>query len=146
MQTDKTKDIFYLFIILIIILGFVCSCNPVKQVLRDNDKMIEVWEKGALSGWCANDSVFVNKSDTLINFDTLYALDLKVDTIFQNDIKTVVKHEVKTVVKTVTIKDTLKTIVVDNSRITKLQEIIEKQNVIIENRGGAGVRQPARLG
>ena len=67
------------------------------------------------------------------SFDTLYALDLKVDTIFQNDIKTVIKHEVKTVVKTVTIRDTLKTVVVDNSRIELLGNEIYKQNATIED-------------
>lgn len=132
-QTDKTKDVFYLYIIATLILTLLFSCNPVKQVLKDNDKMIEVWEKGALIGWCANDSVFINKSDTLINFDTLYALDLQVDTIFLNDVQTIVKKEVKTVTKTVTIRDTIKTVIVDNSRVELLGNQVLKQNGIIEN-------------
>jgi hypothetical protein len=133
MQTDKTKDVFYLYIIATLILTLLFSCNPVKQVLDDPKKLEEVWEKGALQGRCVNDSVFTNTSDTLINFDTLYALDMQVDTIFLNDVQTIVKKEIKTVVKTVTIRDTLKTVIVDNSRVALLDNIVKKQDGTIED-------------
>jgi hypothetical protein len=132
-QLNIYKDVFYLYIIFVLIATLLFSCNPVKQVLKDNDKMIEVWEKGALSGWCANDSVYINTTDTLINFDTLYALDLQVDTLFINDAKTIVKKETKTVVKTVTIRDTIKTVIVDNSRVRLLEKVIEKDEATISD-------------
>jgi hypothetical protein len=133
MKSSNYKDIFYLYIIATLILTLLFSCNPVKQVLKDESKMRQVWNEGALIGWCVNDSVFINKSDTLINFDTLYALDIQVDTIFLNDVQTIVKKEIKTVTKTVTIRDTLKTVIVDNSRVALLDNIVKKQEGEIED-------------
>ena len=133
MKSSNYKDIFYLYIIAVLLLALMASCNPVKQVLKDESKMREVWNEGALIGWCVNDSVFINKSDTLINYDTLYALDLQVDTIFLNDVQTIVKKEVKIVTKTITIRDTLKTVVVDNSRVELLGNEIYKRNATIED-------------
>lgn len=92
------------------------SCNPLKQVLKDEYKMRQVWNEGALDGWCVNDTTIISKSDTLISYDTLYSLDFRTDT-FQID-REVVK--IKTVVKTVCIRDTVNKIVTDNSRIDLL--------------------------
>ena len=110
--------------LLLFLLLSLNSCNPVKQVLRDEYKMRKVWNEGALAGWCVNDSIIINKSDTLITFDTLYSLDFKTDT-FTVD-KEVVK--VKTVVKTVRITDTFTNIVTDNSRIALLQQQLNVSN------------------
>ncbi len=110
--------------LLLFLLLALNSCNPVKQVLRDEYKMRKVWNEGALKGWCVNDTLIVNKSDTLITFDTLYSLDFKTDT-FTVD-KEIVK--VKTVVKTVRITDTFTNIVTDNSRIELLQKQLAKKD------------------
>lgn len=96
------------------------SCNPVKQVLRDEYKMRKVWNEGALDGWCVNDTLIVSKSDTLISYDTLYSLDVQTDTF--NIDREIVK--VKTVVKTVRIRDTVTQTVKD----LKLIDLLQKQN------------------
>lgn len=107
-----------------LVLAILTSCNPVKQVLKDEYKMRKVWNEGVLDGWCVNDTTIVSKSDTLITFDTLYSLDFKTDT-FNIDHEVV---KVKTVTKTVKIRDTIKQVVTDNSRVDILNDMLNKCN------------------
>jgi hypothetical protein len=98
------------------------SCNPVKKVLKDENKMREVWEKGVLKSWCANDSVYV--SDTTILLDTLNVIETNTDTVTINDTVRITKTELKYITKTVTIRDT--TIVTDRSKENLLQKEVSK--------------------
>jgi hypothetical protein len=91
---------YILFILLFI------SCNPVKQVLRDQEKLEEVAKVVVKGGWCANDTTYITKSDTLIEVDTLVRVDTLTDTYVLND---------------TTIHDTLKSFIVDNARVKLLQ-------------------------
>lgn len=127
-QTALLYLVIYAMILLLALLAL--GCNPVKQVLKDNDKMIEVWEKGALDGWCSNDTIIQSKSDTLITFDTLYGIEYVGDTLILNDVKTVIKTEYKTVIKKVIIKDTINNVVTDNSRINLLNGKLIVSNTI----------------
>jgi len=120
--------------LLLFLLMALNSCNPVKQVLRDEYKMRKVWNEGALQGWCVNDTFIVNKSDTLITFDTLYSeLDLSKLKITgdlypdygNNNISFL---ELPRVIKTVKITDTITNIVTDNSRIDLLQQQLNVSN------------------
>ena len=55
----------YLFLILLL------SCNPVKQVLKDKEKLDKVAEVVISSGYCVNDTIIKTNSDTLITYDTI---------------------------------------------------------------------------
>ena len=104
-------------LLLILLIG----CNPVKQVLRDQEKLEEVAKVVVKGGWCANDTTFIVKSDTIIDVDTLVEVktDIEVETI--NDTTYVTKWKTNTITKTLTIHDTLKSYIVDNARVRLLQ-------------------------
>jgi len=76
---------------------FLLSCNPVKQVLRDKEKLDKVAEYVIENGYCANDTIIQSKSDTLITYDTIYEKNdiirniLKTDTLRLSFTKTLVK-------------------------------------------------------
>lgn len=96
------------------------SCNPVKQVLRDKEKLDKVAEYVVSNGYCANDTIIQSKSDTLITYDTIYE---KGSDIIRNILKTDTLRVplTKTLVKTIRITDTIQKIVVDNARIRLLE-------------------------
>lgn len=106
----------YLLLIVLLI-----GCNPVKQVLRDQEKLEEVAKVVIKGGWCANDTTFIVKSDTIIDVDTLFEVktDIEVETI--NDTTYVTKWKTNTITKTLTIHDTLKSYIVDNAHVRLLQ-------------------------
>jgi len=104
-----------------LLLLLLIGCNPVKQVLRDQEKLEEVARVIVKGGWCANDTTFIVKSDTIIDVDTLIEVktDIEVETI--NDTTYVTKWKTNTITKTLTIHDTLKSYIVDNARVRLLQ-------------------------
>ena len=105
---------------LLLLILFV-ACNPVKQVLRDQEKLEEVAKVVIKGGWCANDTTFVVKSDTIVDIDTLVEIqtDLEISTI--NDTTYITKWKTNTITKTLTIHDTIKSFIVDNARVRLLQ-------------------------
>ncbi len=111
-------------ILISVIVGLVLlnSCNPVKQVLKDEAKMKQVWEKGVLKDWCTNDSVYT--SDTIVTLDTLHLLETSTDTVTINDTVRITKTEYKYITKTVNIRDT--TVVTDRSKENLLQKEVNK--------------------
>lgn len=121
MKDQHYKLIFWGFILLTFILACI-SCNPVKKVLKDENKMREVWEKGVLKDWCVNDSVYV--SDTTILLDTLNVIEASTDTVTVNDTVRITRIDNKYITKTVTIRDT--TIVTDRSKEKLLQQEVSK--------------------
>jgi hypothetical protein len=106
----------YLFLLLIFI-----SCNPVKQVLRDQDKLEQVARVVVNGGWCANDTTFITKSDTLIKVDTLVTTDTVNEVLIYNDSVFITKWKTREIIKSITIHDTLRSYIVDNARIKLLQ-------------------------
>lgn len=105
---------------LLFILLFI-SCNPVKQVLRDQEKLEEVAKVVVKGGWCANDTTFITKSDTLLEVDTLVEIQKDLEVVTLNDTTYVTKWKTKTITKTLTIRDTIKSFIVDNARVRLLQ-------------------------
>lgn len=95
------------------------SCNPVKQVLKDKARFEELAKEVIRSGYCANDTIIQTKSDTTYKVDTIY--ELNTDTIRLKEFKEVPKLVNKTIVKTITIRDTIQKVVVDNARIKLLE-------------------------
>jgi hypothetical protein len=105
---------------LLLLILFV-SCNPVKQVLRDQDKLEEVAKVVVKGGWCANDTTFITTSDTLVEVDTLIRIDTLTDTYVLNDTTYITKWKTREITKKVTIHDTIKSFIVDNARVRLLQ-------------------------
>lgn len=108
-------------IALLLIFLFVTSCNPVKQVLRDQEKLEEVAKVVVKGGWCANDTTFITKSDTLVQIDTLEKVDTITDTYVFNDTTYITKWKTREITKSITIHDTIKSFIVDNARVKLLQ-------------------------
>jgi hypothetical protein len=109
----KTK----ISLLLLLLLG----CNPVKQVLRDQEKLEQVAKVIVKGGWCANDTTFITKSDTLIAFDTLVNVKVEIDTQKVNEYVYITNWKTRDIIKSVTIHDTLKSYIVDNARVRLLQ-------------------------
>ena len=103
------------------LLLLLVGCNPVKQVLRDQEKLEEVAKVVVKGGWCANDTTFVVKSDTLLVIDTLVTVDTLTDTYVLNDTVHIVKWKTRDITKSITIHDTIKSFIVDNARVRLLQ-------------------------
>ena len=130
----KTK----ISLLLILLIG----CNPVKQVLRDQDKLEKVAKVVIAGGWCANDTTFITKSDTLIEFDTLINVKLEVDTQKVNEFVYITNWKTRDIIKSVTIHDTLKSYIVDNARVRLLQtDSARLSNEVIRWEGKAKKRQ-----
>lgn len=105
---------------LLLLILFV-GCNPVKQVLRDQEMLEEVAKVVVKGGWCANDTTFITKSDTLIEVDTLFHIDVETHTEIVNDTTYITKWKTREIIKSTTIHDTLKSYIVDNARVKLLQ-------------------------
>ena len=110
---------------IIIILLFIVGCNPVKRVLKDKQKLDEVAEVVVRSGYCANDTTIITRSDTTIVHDTSYQTDTLIEVSLKNDTQYVTLPR-KVITRTITIRDTVKSVVVDNARIGILQKDILK--------------------
>jgi hypothetical protein len=130
----KTK----ISLLLILLIG----CNPVKQVLRNQDKLEQVAKVVIAGGWCANDTTFITKSDTLVEFDTLVNIDIQVDTQKVNEYVYITNWKTRDIIKSVTIHDTLKSYIVDNARVRLLQtDSARLSNEVIRWEGKAKKRQ-----
>ena len=109
---------------------FLLSCNPVKQVLRDKEKLDKVAEYVIENGYCANDTTIQSKSDTLITYDTIYEKNDIIRNILKTD--TLRLSFTKTLVKTIRITDTIQKVVVDNARIKLLEAKLAIQTEKVE--------------
>ncbi len=125
---------------LLLLILFV-SCNPVKQVLRDQEKLEEVAKVVVKGGWCANDTTFVVKSDTLVEVDTLVRVDTLTDTYVFNDTTYITKWKTRDIIRSITIHDTIKSFIVDNARVRLLQaDSVRLSNDLTEWKGKANNR------
>lgn len=108
--------------LLLIVLLF--GCNPVKQVLNDKSKFDQVAKEVIRQGYCANDTLIIVKSDTLVKVDSL--IEVYSDTTVINDTAYVTLWETKNFTRTFTIHDTLRSVIVDNARVRQLEADIEQ--------------------
>lgn len=105
-----------IYFILIVVLF---SCNPVKKVLNNKEYFEEVAKEVVKSGlYCANDTTIITKSDTTILYDTTYETQIQINE------KTDTIRIPKVITRTITIRDTIKNVVVDNARVNLLQKEI----------------------
>jgi preprotein translocase subunit YajC len=108
-------------IALLLLFLWVTSCNPVKRVLNNQEMLEEVAKVVVKGGWCASDTTFIVKSDTLIEVDTLVRIDTLTDTYVLNDTTYITKWKTRDITKSITIHDTIKSFIVDNARVRLLQ-------------------------
>jgi hypothetical protein len=104
-----------------LLLILLVGCNPVKQVLKNQEMLEEVAKVVVKGGWCANDTTFIVKSDTLVEVDTLVRIDTLTDTYVLNNTTYITKWKTRDITKSVTIHDTIKSFIVDNARVRLLQ-------------------------
>jgi hypothetical protein len=114
-------NVLLIALISVFFIFWLVSCNPVKQVLRDEDKLQQVARVIVNGGWCANDTTYITKSDTLVKVDTLVEVYTDTEVVTLNDTTYFTKWKTKTIAKTITIRDTLKSYIVDNARVKSLQ-------------------------
>ena len=108
-----------------LILLFLIACNPVKQVLKDKEKLDQVAEVVIQSGYCANDTTIITKSDTTVVHDTTYETDTIIDIKNLKDTQYVTLPK-KVITRTITIRDTVKSVVVDGARVLLLEKKLSK--------------------
>jgi preprotein translocase subunit YajC len=108
-------------IALLLLFLWVTSCNPVKRVLNNQEMLEEVAKVVVKGGFCANDTTFITKSDTLIEVDTLVRVDVETHTEIVNDTVYFTKWKTRDIIKSITIHDTIKSFIVDNARVRLLQ-------------------------
>lgn len=117
----KTK----ISILLILLVG----CNPVKQVLRNQEMLEEVAKVVVKGGFCANDTTFIVKSDTTIKVDTLVQNDTTFHVETRNDTTYLTRLKYRDIIKSITIHDTIKSVVVDNARLKLIQGDLAASNL-----------------
>jgi hypothetical protein len=125
---------------LLLILLFL-SCNPVKQVLNNKEKLAQVAEVVVRNGWCANDTTFITKSDTLVEIDTIINVDIQIDTQKVNEFVYVTKWKTRDIVKSISIHDTIKSFIVDNAHVRLLQTDSARLSVEVDEWKGKAKRR-----
>lgn len=115
-----TRNDYIACLIVLIITAIVAfSCNPVKQIMKDKAKFDLIKDEVIRLGYCANDTTIISSSDTLVSFDTTILKETQIE--IYNDTVRVIEWRNKNIVKTLTIRDTIKSTIVDNSRIKLLE-------------------------
>ena len=108
----------------LLLLILLVSCNPVKQVLKDKTKFDEVAKEVIRQGLCANDTLIIVKSDTIVMVDSL--IEVYSDTTIINDTTYISLWKNRNFTKTFIIHDTLRSVIVDNARVKLLQADVSK--------------------
>jgi hypothetical protein len=114
----------------LLILLLFAGCNPVRQVLKDPVKFEAVAEEMVKRGYCANDTIYTHSTDTLEVHDTT----LVVDTITEvrNDTAYFWETKFQTITKVRTIRDSVKSIVVDSAQVQVLRKQLAEANKLKE--------------
>ena len=116
-----SKEIVLLIIVLWVFAAIlsILSCNPIRKVLQDPEKFNIVKEEVIRRGLCANDTTIVTKSDTLVTIDTINNYYVDIEKI--RDTVHITRNILRNTTKTVKIRDTVRSIIVDNARVRLLQ-------------------------
>jgi hypothetical protein len=114
----------------LLLILLLLGCNPVKQVLKDKEKLDKVAEVVISSGYCVNDTIIKTLSDTTITYDTIIEKREILKTLLKTDTLTI--PLTKKIVKTITIRDTIEKVVTDYSRIRQLEAKLAIQTEKVE--------------
>jgi hypothetical protein len=112
-----------------LLLILLVGCNPVKQVLRDQQKLDAVAKVVVAGGYCANDTTYIVKSDTTIKVDTLVQNDTTIQVETRNDTTYLTRLKYRDIIKSITIHDTIKSVVVDNARLNLIQADLTAERI-----------------
>ncbi len=114
----------------LLILLLFAGCNPVRQVLKDPVKFEAVAEEMVKRGYCANDTIYTHSTDTLEIHDTT----LVVDTITEvrNDTAYFFETKFQTITKVRTIRDSVKSVVIDSAQVQVLRKQLAEANNLKE--------------
>ena len=121
-------NVILLVLILLFTLLWLLSCNPVKQVLRDQNKLDAVAKVVVAGGYCANDTTYIVKSDTTIRVDTLVQNDTTIQVETRNDTTYLTRLKYRDIIKSITIHDTIKSVIVDNARLNLIKAELAASN------------------
>ena len=105
----------YLFFLLIF-----ASCNPIKQVLKNPARFEVIKDEVIKRGYCANDTLFIFKSDTTEVHDTTTLV--YVDTATIRDSVYFWETKFQTITKVRTIRDSVKSVVIDSALVQALRK------------------------
>lgn len=105
--------------VLLIVMVLFFGCNPVRFVLRDAPSFRIVADEVIKRGYCLNDTTFVYNTDTLEVHDTTTMV--YVDTAVVNDTTYFWETKFQTITKTKTIRDSIKSIVIDSAQVQLLR-------------------------
>jgi hypothetical protein len=129
----KTKidpiNVILLIAIFLFLILWLFSCNPVKQVLRDQNKLDQVAKVVVAGGYCANDTTYIVKSDTTIQVDTLVQNDTTIQVETRNDTTFLTRLKYRDIIKSITIHDTIKSVIVDNARLNLIQADLTAERI-----------------
>lgn len=132
---------------IILISLLLIGCNPVKQVLKDKNKLDQVAEVVIRNGYCANDTTIITQKDTILSYDTITHTNFEVKVY--NDTVYKIQYVYKDILKTILIRDSVFKYIVDNSRIKLLEAdkvaLIEKNNKVLNELGEAKEKSISRL-
>lgn len=116
---------------IILIALILSSCNPVKRVLNHHDKRSEIITILKSQGICKPDTLTYFRTDTIIKVDTIGVIEIFTDTIIDKDTIRIITYKYRDILKTITVRDTIKSIVIDSDRVNALSQINTK--IVTEN-------------
>lgn len=116
---------------IILIALILSSCNPVRYVLNHNDKKSEIITILKSQGICNPDTLTYFKTDTIIKVDTIGIIEIFTDTFVVNDTIKIITYKYRDILKTLMVKDTIKSVVIDSDRVNALSQINAK--IVMEN-------------
>ena len=124
------------FLVLLILLS---SCNPVKQVLNSPARFEVIKEEVIKRGYCLNDTSFIFITDTTEVHDTTTMV--YVDTATIKDSVYFWETKFQTITKKVTIRDSVKSVIVDSA----LVQVLRKEREAALNREKVAMVDVKRL-
>jgi len=116
---------------LIVILLLFVSCNPVKQVLKNVHHKETITNILKSQGICKPDTLTFYKTDTIVKVDTVGVIEIFTDTVRINDTIKISITKYKDIIRTLSIKDTIKSVVIDADAVKSLSQINTK--LVTEN-------------
>jgi hypothetical protein len=108
---------------LIVVVMVLVGCNPVRFVLRDAPSFRIVADEVIKRGYCLNDTSYIFSTDTLEITDTLTMV--YIDTALVNDTTYLWETKFHTVTKTRTIRDSIKSVVIDSAQVKVLRRHLQ---------------------
>jgi hypothetical protein len=111
----------------LLIVMVLIGCNPVRFVLRDSSSFQKVADEVIKRGYCLNDTTIIRSTDTLEVHDTTTMV--YVDTAVINDTTFFWETKFQTITKTRTIRDSIKSVVVDSAQVKVLRRNLQDTEI-----------------